>query len=96
MPIFRDTKDNAKFYHTGYFNAGGFKLIEQLGFWAPSYGVDGGKVKYRANDSVPDPAVFPTDKAGYYYFELNLESLTYTFDALHLAHDYLCNSRNCW
>lgn len=78
MPIFRDTKDNAKFYYTGYFNAGGFKLIEQLGFWAPSYGVDGDKVKYRANDSAPDPAVFPTDKAGYYYFELNLESLTYT------------------
>jgi hypothetical protein len=77
MPIYRDTKDNAKQYYTGYFNADGFKLIEQIGFWAPAYGTDGAKVKYRAKESDPDPSVFPTTAAGYYTFEINLEELTY-------------------
>jgi hypothetical protein len=78
MPIYRDPKDNAKQYYTGYFAAGGFKLIEQIGFWAPAYGTDGAKVKYRATESDPDPGVFPTNTAGYYTFEINLEELTYT------------------
>jgi hypothetical protein len=78
MPIYRDTKDNAKQYYTGYFAAGGFKLIEQIGFWAPMYGIDGAKVKYRATESDTDPGLFPTNTAGYYTFEINLEELTYT------------------
>ncbi|MCV9930198.1 SusE domain-containing protein [Flavobacterium sp. LS1R49] len=77
MPIYRDTKDNTKHYYTGYFNKDGFKLIEQIGFWAPAYGTNGDKVMYRATENDTDPGVFPTTAAGYYTFEINLEDLTY-------------------
>lgn len=77
MPIYRDPKENAKHYYTGFFNKDGFKLIEQIGFWAPAYGTNGAKVQYRATESDTDPGVFPTAAAGYYSFELNLEDLTY-------------------
>ncbi|WP_289660125.1 SusE domain-containing protein [Flavobacterium panacagri] len=77
MPIYRDPKENAKHYYTGYFNKDGFKLIEQIGFWAPAYGTNGAKVQYRATEADTDPSVFPTTASGYYSFELNLEDLTY-------------------
>lgn len=77
MPIYRDPKENAKQYYTGYFKADGFKLIEQLGFWAPMYGANGASVQYRATEGDADPGVFPTPAAGYYSFEINLEELTY-------------------
>jgi hypothetical protein len=77
MPIFRDPQDNAKHYYTGYLNKDGFKLIEQVGFWAPAYGTNGDKVQYRATESNPDPGVFPTSASGYYSFEINTQDLTY-------------------
>nr|WP_315200169.1 SusE domain-containing protein [uncultured Flavobacterium sp.] len=78
MPIFRDPADPAKQYYTGYFKADGFKLIEQLGFWAPMYGANGAKVQYRATESDADPALFPITAAGYYTFAIDLKALTYT------------------
>lgn len=78
MPIFRDPKDPAKQYYTGKFNADGFKLVEQIGFWAPSYGTNGAKVAYRATEAVADTGVFPTTATGYYSFTIDLKALTYT------------------
>lgn len=78
MPIYRDTKDNTKQYYTGYFGAEGFKLIEQLGFWAPMYGTNGDLVQYRATEGDADPGLFPIAAAGYYAFTINLKDLTYT------------------
>jgi hypothetical protein len=77
MPIFRDPADNTKHYYTGFLNKDGFKLIEQMGFWAPAYGTSGEKVQYRATEGDADPGVFPTAASGYYSFELNLADLTY-------------------
>ncbi|MCI9846215.1 SusE domain-containing protein [Flavobacterium pectinovorum] len=77
MPIFRDPADNAKHYYTGYLNSGGFKLVEQIGFWAPAYGSNGDKVQYRATESDADPSAFPTTAPGYYSFEINTKDLTY-------------------
>jgi hypothetical protein len=77
-PIFRDPADPAKQYYTGYFAAGGFKLLEQTGFWAPMYGANGDKVQYRATESDPDPGLFPTTAAGYYTFAIDIKALTYT------------------
>ena len=77
MPIFRDPADNTKHYYTGYLNKDGFKLIEQVGFWAPAYGTSGEKVQYRATEGDADPGVFPTSASGYYSFELNIKDLTY-------------------
>jgi hypothetical protein len=77
-PIFRDPAAPEKQYYTGYFAAGGFKLLEQTGFWAPMYGANGDKVKYRATESDPDPGLFPTNAAGYYTFAIDIKALTYT------------------
>lgn len=77
MPIFRDPRENAKHYYTGYLNKDGFKLIQQIGQWAPAYGTNGDKVQYRATESNPDPGVFPTSASGYYSFEINIKDLTY-------------------
>jgi hypothetical protein len=78
MPIFRDPAAPEKQYYTGYFNAGGFKLLEQTGFWAPMYGANGDKAQYRATESDSDPGLFPTTAAGYYTFAIDLKALTYT------------------
>lgn len=78
VPIFRDPIDPAKQYYTGYFTAGGFKLLEQTGFWAPMYGANGDKVQYRATEGDPDPGLFPTAADGYYTFAIDLKALTYT------------------
>jgi starch-binding outer membrane protein SusE/F len=78
MPIFRDPAAPEKQYYTGYFTAGGFKLLEQTGFWAPMYGANGDKVQYRATESDPDPSLFPTAAAGYYTFAIDIKALTYT------------------
>ena len=78
MPIFRDPAAPEKQYYTGYFKAGGFKMIEQPDFWAPMYGANGDKVQYRATESDADPASFPTAADGYYTFAIDLKALTYT------------------
>lgn len=78
MPIFRDPRENAKHYYTGYLKSGGFKLVQQIGQWAPMYGTNGSKVQYRATEGDADPGAFPTTAAGYYSFEINLKDLTYT------------------
>lgn len=78
MPIFRDPAAPEKQYYTGYFAAGGFKLLEQTGFWAPMYGANGDKAQYRATESDSDPGLFPTTAAGYYTFAIDLKALTYT------------------
>ncbi|MCR4029571.1 MULTISPECIES: SusE domain-containing protein [Flavobacterium] len=80
MPIYRDPKEPAKQYYTGFFNKDGFKLIEQIGMWAPAYGTNGAKVQYRATEGDTDPGVFPTAASGYYSFEVNLEELTYKIE----------------
>ena len=77
-PIFRDPAAPEKQYYTGYFAAGGFKLLEQTGFWAPMYGANGDKVQYRATESDSDPGLFPTTTAGYYTFAIDIKALTYT------------------
>ncbi|PKB16462.1 SusE domain-containing protein [Flavobacterium sp. 5] len=81
VPIFRDPLDPAKQYYTGYFTAGGFKLLEQTGFWAPMYGANGDKVQYRATEGDADPGLFPTNADGYYTFAIDIKALTYTISS---------------
>ncbi|HEX8015462.1 MAG TPA: SusE domain-containing protein, partial [Flavobacterium sp.] len=78
MPLFTDPKDNKKHYYTGYFTAGGFKLLEKIDSWLPAYGNDGTKAVKRTSFEQADPSSFPTPTAGYYTFEINIETLAYT------------------
>lgn len=65
--------------------AGDFwKVISQLGFWAPQWGTDdtgtpeSGPLVYRPDEDTPDPAAIPVpETAGNYYIEVDTVNLTY-------------------
>lgn len=77
--IFRDPSNTNKFYFTGKFNSGYFKLIEVLGQWAPMWGINGlGSLVYRPTESDPDPGSINTFSAGYYSFEVDILAKTYS------------------
>jgi hypothetical protein len=73
--LFRDPSNTNKFYFTGYFNAGAFKLLEILGQWQPQWGLKGGVV---ANSDGGEPDVFSVPSAGYYSFEIDILAKTYS------------------
>lgn len=78
QPLFRDPSTPSKFYFTGYFNAGSFKLLEVLGQWQPQWGLNGGVVA--VNDGTgSDPGVFPVSAPGYYTFTIDIVAKTYSF-----------------
>jgi starch-binding outer membrane protein SusE/F len=79
-PMFRDSENENLYYFTGKFKAGAFKLITAQD-WAPMYGLESGKLIYRATGDDPDPAALAVATEGYYTLTVNLEDLTYTFDA---------------
>jgi hypothetical protein len=39
--FFRDPVNVNKFYFTGYFSVGAFKVLEKLGEWHPQWGLNG-------------------------------------------------------
>jgi starch-binding outer membrane protein SusE/F len=79
-PLFRDAENENIYYFTGKFNAGYFKLIEERA-WAPMYGLEAGKLIPRPTEADPDPASLEVTTTGYYTLTVNLEDLTYTFEA---------------
>lgn len=82
-PLYRDAENTNKFYYTGYFNAGGFKVLEQLGdnTWHPQWGVTNGVVHASNPDSSNEPGTFVIPAAGFYTFELDILAKTYSITA---------------
>ncbi len=76
-PMFRDPADEDKYYYTGYFAAGEFKLLE-TNAWAPMFGTDGTNLVARPTESDPDPASFAIAASGWYTFNVNIADLSYT------------------
>lgn len=84
VPMFID-KDNADIYYmTAYFNAGELKLLSNPGTensnWKPQYGDDKtntGKLGVNLGDG-SDPESIKVPTAGYYTFQVNLTTMTYT------------------
>ena len=75
--LFRDPSNTNKFTFVGYFNAGGFKVIEKKGSWQPQWGQNGGVLA--VNDgSASDPGTFNIPAAGYYTFEMDILAQTYS------------------
>lgn len=79
-PLFRDAENENQYYFTGYFGVGSFKLLSDQA-WAPSYGKDGNSLQFRETEDDPDPANFEVATAGYYSLTVNIDDLTYTFEA---------------
>ena len=76
--LFRSGKNANEYTFTGFFKAGYFKAIKNLGNWAPMYGGAAGTLAYRGTDSDPDPASFAIPADGYYKFTMDVQKLTYT------------------
>jgi len=77
-------KDNSVYSIITDFKAGGMKILEVSGQWAPQWGDDGtntGKLSYRPTESVPDPAQIPSPGTGSFKLTVDIVNLTYSFTA---------------
>lgn len=79
--LFRSATNSNEYKFTGFFKAGAFKAIKNLGSWAPMYGGSTGTLAYRGVDSDPDPASFVIPADGYYTFKMDVKELKYTLEA---------------
>jgi starch-binding outer membrane protein SusE/F len=83
-PLFRDGENENLFHFTGRFDGSGdkegFKLLETLGLWQPQWGLDGDNL---SNSTIlgGDPSAFPVDADAYYTFTMNIDEMTYSFEA---------------
>lgn len=78
--LFRSGTNANEYVFTGYFKAGAFKAIKNLGSWAPMYGGSGGSLVYRGTESDADPASFSIPADGYYKFKMDVQKLTYSLE----------------
>ncbi len=78
--LFRDPNNTNKFYYTGYFNAGGFKVLEKLGdnTWHPQWGPKDGVLIASNPDASNEPGTFVIPTAGYYTFEMDIMEKTFS------------------
>lgn len=81
IPLFKDLSNAKKYYYTGYFKVGEFKMLSKLGEWTNVYGTDGTKVVL-GDGSVGN---FKITVAGYYTFEINLEDMSFNLASYTLA-----------
>lgn len=77
-PLFRDPTNDNKYYYTGYFGAGEFKVLETKGLWQPQWGTNdavNGLIDVNPGGGT-DPGTFPNNNstiatAGFYSFEID-------------------------
>lgn len=82
--LFRDPNSSKKFYYTGYFNNGYFKVLETKGLWQPQWGTDDGSTIGVNPGGGTDPERFPDAggagiTAGYYQFTIDFGAKTFEF-----------------
>lgn len=82
--LYRDGSDNNKFYYTGYFNAGEFKILETKGLWQPQWGTNDTSTIDVNPGGGSDPGTFPNNNnaittAGYYTFSIDFATKTFDF-----------------
>ncbi len=84
--LFRNSNDSNTFSYTGYFaDNGHFKVLEIKGLWTPQFGTDDGTTVGVNPGGGTDPERFPYGggdgiPAGYYTFEMNFASNTFSFE----------------
>lgn len=83
--LYRDDSDSNKFYYTGYFGTGEFKVLETKGLWQPQWGTnDGAKIEVNPGGGT-DPGTFPKNNnaisaAGFYTFTIDFATKTFSFE----------------
>ena len=78
-PLFRDPANQDSYSYTGFFNGGGFKVLEEMGMWQPQWGLAGGVLASNPGTQSNDPDTFNSPGAGYYTLTLNTNTLTHSF-----------------
>lgn len=78
-PLLGNHDVNASYSYTGYFKAGGFKLIKVKGSWDAQYGA-GSSAGTLSSDGGSGNITVAT--AGYYKFTANVATMTYTLVAV--------------
>ena len=76
FPLLGSHTNVNEYTFTGYFNAGGFKIVPEKGSWATQYGFASEGVLSTSGDNIPVPA------AGYYKLSINVASLTYNLESV--------------
>lgn len=84
-PLFRDATNQNLFYFKGYFNAGQFKMIENLGAWQPQYGSAGDGILGVNPGGGTDPSSIVVATAGYYDLTVDIEEMTYSLTAADIS-----------
>ncbi|KGL63871.1 SusE domain-containing protein [Polaribacter sp. Hel1_85] len=82
--LFRDETNKDKFYYTGYFGAGEFKILETKGFWQPQWGTNDASTIDVNPGGGTDPGSFPNNNspiatAGYYQFTIDFKNKNFSF-----------------
>ncbi len=82
-PMWRNPDDPKKYEYVGYFNSGGFKLLEVLGLWQPQWGQVGGVLAGNPGTQSGDPDTFNSPAGGFYKFtvDMNTSTMSYTMEA---------------
>lgn len=76
--LFRDPENPDLYVYTGFFRAGAFKLLENLGQWRPQWGTnDGTTIAVNDGDNEPDAIAVAT--AGYYTLTVDLSDNSFSF-----------------
>lgn len=78
-PLLGNHSVNASYTYTGYFKAGGFKLIKVKGSWDAQYGA-GSSAGSLSSDGGSGNITVAAD--GYYKLAVNIATMTYTFEAI--------------
>lgn len=83
--VFRDSPDpnNFDFTYTGYFRAGGFKLLPELGNWDRQFGM-GDDVIVKDDAGSGDITI---EEAGYYTFNINTDDVTFDIEPYDASSD---------
>ena len=84
--LFRDGSDSDKFYYTGYFGAGEFKVLETKGQWQPQWGTNNTTSIDVNPGGGSDPGTFPNNNnaiatAGFYTFTIDFDDKTFSFES---------------
>ncbi|EKB50361.1 SusE domain-containing protein [Cecembia lonarensis] len=81
-PLFRDPENTDLYVYSGFFNAGGFKVLENLGAWQPQYGTNDGSTISANMGGGDDPDVFNVPAAGYYTFTFDLSTESFSLEPI--------------
>ncbi len=84
LPIVYDAANNVYTLTTDFVEGNGMKILKTSGAWAPQWGDDGsftGKLSYRPDEATTDPPEIPSPGTGSYKMIVDIDNLTYSFEA---------------